>query len=349
VAKSSHENSPPRSFGCGQKATEAPLQGRVEESVSQMTDSDIQEEKERGNRRMSTDGTCLLCESGAEAITGVNGSKIICARCGAYRVANDLSPELLGDKRSYLSAATRQFFERSGREKSLLLTSENWRAYAEPHERTRVMDRLNNMLVFMASQARGPGKAVKLDGSDYPLFDMRDQAEMEALLWHAEKEGLLEIASSGGWRVSVKGFQLVEPTIRPGGTPGTCFIAMSFNSDLSESLELGFIPAIEVDCRFKAVRIDRKEHNNQITDEIMAGIRGAEFMVADFTGHRGGVYYEAGFARGLGREVIYCCREDAFAERHFDTSVINHVVWKEPADLRKKLADRIRATILPVA
>ena len=97
----------------------------------------------------------------------------------------------------------------------------------------------------------------------------------------------------------------------------------------------------------RALRIDRKEHNNQITDEIMAGIRGAEFMVAYFTGHRAGVYYEAGFARGLGREVIYCCREDAFKERHFDTSVINHVVWTDPADLRKKLADRIRATILP--
>jgi nucleoside 2-deoxyribosyltransferase len=95
-----------------------------------------------------------------------------------------------------------------------------------------------------------------------------------------------------------------------------------------------------------ALRIDRKEHNNQITDEIMAGIRRAEFVVADFTNHRAGVYYEAGFARGPGREVIYCCKEDSFRERHFDTSVINHVVWTDAADLRKKLADRIRATII---
>jgi nucleoside 2-deoxyribosyltransferase len=121
---------------------------------------------------------------------------------------------------------------------------------------------------------------------------------------------------------------------------------MWFDPLMNEPYELGIAAAVR-DSGFTAVRIDRKEHNNQITDEIMAAIRGSEFMVADFTGHRAGVYYEAGFARGLGREVIYCCREDAFKERHFDTSVINHVVWTDPADLQRKLADRIRATILP--
>ena len=33
-------------------------------------------------------------------------------------------------------------------------------------------------------------------------------------------------------------------------------------------------------------------------------------MVCDLTGYRGGVYFEAGFAYGLGLEVIYTCRKD---------------------------------------
>lgn len=81
----------------------------------------------------------------------------------------------------------------------------------------------------------------------------------------------------------------------------------------------------------------------------MAGIRDAEFTVADFTGNRGGVYYEAGFARGLGRPVIYCCQESEMEKVHFDTKIISHVTWKDSAELRKKLADRINATILPKA
>jgi hypothetical protein len=78
----------------------------------------------------------------------------------------------------------------------------------------------------------------------------------------------------------------------------------------------------------------------------MTEIRNSEFVVADFTGQRGGVYYEAGFAMGIGRKVIWCCHEDEIGNLHFDTSHKNHIVWKTPDDLRSKLYRRIRATIL---
>lgn len=120
---------------------------------------------------------------------------------------------------------------------------------------------------------------------------------------------------------------------------------------MDEAFELGISRAV-TDCGFPApIRIDRKEHNNQITDEIMAAIRDAEFVIADFSGTRGdraGVYYEAGFARGLGRPVIYCCRESDFGDRHFDTMMINHIRWSDVADLRGKLANRIKNTIVPI-
>ena len=37
-------------------------------------------------------------------------------------------------------------------------------------------------------------------------------------------------------------------------------------------------------------------------DRIIAQIRASKFVVADFTRNRGGVYYEAGFALGLGSQ-----------------------------------------------
>ena len=52
------------------------------------------------------------------------------------------------------------------------------------------------------------------------------------------------------------------------------------------------------------------EHSGKIDDRIIAEIRTAGLVVADFTGSRGGVYYEAGFASGLGIPVIWSCRED---------------------------------------
>ena len=95
------------------------------------------------------------------------------------------------------------------------------------------------------------------------------------------------------------------------------------------------------------MRIDQKEHTNKIDDEIIAEIRRARFVVADFThgggGARGGVYYEAGFAHGLGIDVIFTCREDKFDALHFDTRQYNHISWSSPEELKNALKNRIFA------
>src|SRR5439155_2976868 len=99
-------------------------------------------------------------------------------------------------------------------------------------------------------------------------------------------------------RLTVAGWNAVAPIV--GGVAGTCFVAMSFDRSLDPAFTDGIVPAIEVDCGFRVIRVDRVPHNESITDLIIAGIRSAEFVVADFTLQRQGVYYEAGFAQGLG-------------------------------------------------
>ena len=132
-------------------------------------------------------------------------------------------------------------------------------------------------------------------------------------------------------------------------TPSTrAFVAMWFDDTMSEAWEQGIAPAVR-DTGYEPVRIDRKEHVNKIDDEIVAEIRRARFVVADFThgdtGVRGGVYYEAGFAHGLGIPVIFSCRKDKLDEVHFDTRQYNHIVWETPGDLRDQLANRIAAVL----
>lgn len=82
---------------------------------------------------------------------------------------------------------------------------------------------------------------------------------------------------------------------------------MSFESALDEAYQLGIKPAIQ-ECGFTPVCMREITTNQGITDRILSEIRLAQFIVADFTGQRGGVYFEAGFASGLGREVIWSCR-----------------------------------------
>ena len=107
-----------------------------------------------------------------------------------------------------------------------------------------------------------------------------------------------------------------------------------------EGLEVGVRAA-----GYKPHRVDDEHHIDQIDDRIIAEIRRSRFVVADLTGHRQGVYYEAGFARGLGTPVFYTCREDAKEGIHFDIRQFNCIMWIEPAQLAQLLQDRIEAVI----
>ena len=97
------------------------------------------------------------------------------------------------------------------------------------------------------------------------------------------------------------------------------------------------------------MRIDRDPSVDKIDDAIIAEIKRSRFLIADFThgedGARGGVYYEAGYAHGLGIPVIFTCRKDKINELHFDTRQYAHIVWDSPEELRTLLRDRILARI----
>ena len=93
------------------------------------------------------------------------------------------------------------------------------------------------------------------------------------------------------------------------------------------------------------VRIDSQEFNGKICDEIIAEIKRSKFLVSDFSGQRGGVYFEAGFGMGQNKPVIFAVRQEDVKGLHFDTRQFNHIVYDSPEDLRKKLYNRICATI----
>src|SRR5262249_1412854 len=62
-------------------------------------------------------------------------------------------------------------------------------------------------------------------------------------------------------------------------------------------------------CGIQAERVDKVESNDRITDRIVESIRKSEFVICDLTHPRPNVYWEAGYAHGLGKTPIYICRE----------------------------------------
>lgn len=294
---------------------------------------------------------CLLCGWDAKRarVQERDACEVDCGRCGRYIATGVLlnSPVADADKplMPYLAAHTRQANLQGA---VVELTTANWRDLARGHQGTPVNQKSLAILQHVAKRSRWPGDRVELFyESSAPLFDAATADEVGYLVDHLVRLHQLRTTAplSGGKELVVEpdGWARLEPPTG-GGIPGRCFVAMSFDPGLNAAYTDGIQPAV-VDCGFTPVRIDLMEHNEKICDKILAEIRLAQFVVADFTLHRQGVYFESGFAMGLGRPVIWTCRKDQLDDAHFDTRQYNHITWETPADLRQKLTDRIRAIV----
>jgi hypothetical protein len=142
--------------------------------------------------------------------------------------------------------------------------------------------------------------------------------------------------------VLAKGFGRIIEMQKSGRTSAFVFVAMSFAENMNDIYDRAIEPAIR-DAGYKPIRVDRTEHVNRIDDEIIGRIKASRFMVADFTGHRQGVYFEAGMMLGLGRTVIWMCKEEELSKSHFDTRQYNFIDYKSVEEARKRLYDRIMA------
>ena len=87
---------------------------------------------------------------------------------------------------------------------------------------------------------------------------------------------------------------------------------------------------------------DHAPRDQKIDDRILGAIRRCRFVVVDMTEQRHSVYFEAGFAEGLGIPVIWTCREDELTKGlSFDARQHGHLVWRSPEQLRAELMARI--------
>ncbi len=124
-----------------------------------------------------------------------------------------------------------------------------------------------------------------------------------------------------------------------------CFVAMSFSEDLNDTRQA--IKTAIKETGFNPILIDEIHIDADVTinDALIAEIKKCKFLVADFTEHKHGVYFEAGFALGLKRPVIYLCNQDDFSKTHFDTNHYPHIIYKNLDELQQKLKTKIDAWI----
>jgi hypothetical protein len=218
--------------------------------------------------------------------------------------------------------------------------------------------KLNSILEFISHQTKYDGQTVPMP-TPHPIkvaqMYFKNGKEWRFYLLSAVEQNLVkrvvvEMEEPGApvrhnYALTVTGLSRLI-SVTEGRDSRFCFIAMAFESDMFEVAELAIKPALS-NCGFKHIIVsdEHVDSDKTINDAILAGIKRSRFTIADFTYHRGGVYFEAGFALGRGQKVIYTCRDDHMNKAHFDIRNYQHIVWTDAEDFKVKLINKIEAFI----
>ena len=295
---------------------------------------------------MSND-SCEPCQLAGQRSenAGALGVAVTCERCGTF-TWNPMLPrdkEITPERRVRLSALIRQL-NKAGVTPSLnddLIEQIDRLPIPPLRERAlRALAAMVEEVGFDAQSSHSFSDNLKVQALSYSA----NGDQLWLLLRVLGDDGLVDLRSSPRIHITVRGLLRAEELSRPGGAYLQGFVAMSFERSMDEAYTLGFYPAIKA-AGYEPFRIDRKEHVNGISDEILMEIRRSRFLIADYTLNNNGVYFEAGFAIGLGLQVIPTCRADDMDKRHFDIRHINTLKWENPAHLSKDLTRRISAVM----
>jgi len=275
---------------------------------------------------------------------------IDCPRCGTFRITHEAETNLQRDGAPWVlrvSCWIRNAQLIDGRQVALRAADIDW-IESTWRERT-VLEKQDALLLALAKLSAFPGAAVPIvrecdhvlawcereDEFDYHLQTLVDRNLVVSPTMDPEW-----ILTASGWdRVADLGAttQLSADLV---------FVAMAFDETLADAWTNGLLPGIG-STGYRPARVDTDQHADKIDDRIMSMIRQCRFVVVDVTTQNRGAYFEAGFAIGLGRPVIWSVREDDLKNVHFDTRQFNHVVWRDAADLRQKIADRVLGVFGP--
>lgn len=284
-----------------------------------------------------------------------------CHNCGSFRLSGSLSAVLAkGDFSKWERARLSYGLRRRG--DAPLLTTDLAASILRGTELPDASSLRDNLLMYVASDLPSPGERISLQA--IALRAAIGALSSTSVCWAVEQaldaqllEGVPARAMNDddyslvNATLTVRGWARVEELLREAKGANKAFMAMKFgDSQLDAVFRQHFKPAVH-QAGFDLVRLDDEPRAGLIDDRLRLEIRTSRFLLADLSHANAGAYWEAGFAEGLGRPVIYTCRKDVFdnpaTKPHFDTNHHLTVVWDlaDPAAAAEQLKTVIRVTL----
>lgn len=196
-----------------------------------------------------------------------------------------------------------------------------------------VTELAENIIFWIGEQSSGFGAEVNFNVSHaLAKVGAIDDTGFVKVLDHLKKDGLI-VSDYVVWgdtltfSLSFRGWQKYEELQRGKTDSRTAFMAMKFGNPLCDDFYKIKLKSAVEETGFSLHRLDESPKAGLIDDHLRVSIRNARFLIVDLTEQNNGAYWEAGFAEGLGKPVIYTCHEEHYKDIHFDTNHLLTIKW----------------------
>jgi hypothetical protein len=307
-------------------------------------------------------GKCTVCDSPANILrTSFRVGEVVnCSRCGDFElshvVADDVGLPFTEPKKRTLASYSIRKMQRQGAPRPQL-SREFFGTLGALHLPSPT-DMMDNLLLWLAEQADDrPGRELQISYGDEKLLGTVGGVEFTDLQWTTaflKSQGFLvgEVAATSASRIRLtpQGWGRIDELQRAHISSRYAFFARQFkNEDLDTLFEVCLRQAV-LETGYELPTVTQKAgHIDAIIEDE---IRRCRFLIADLSDDNAGAYWEAGFAEGLGKDVIYICRaknrKGEPAKTHFDTDHRQTVRWdlKAPDAFVNRIKAVIRNTLL---
>ena len=219
----------------------------------------------------------------------------------------------------------------------------------------------DRIITYFGDEQAGYGRGIELNnGAQFAAIGFEDIRDLNMALLDLEANGVLQfvIGVADGRKkleqghtspmvLSLAGWDRYEQLKKANPESTTAFMAMQFrDAQMDRIYRESFRPALAA-LGFESHTVDERPEAGLLDYQIRLQVTASRFVLADITHENRGVYFEAGYAEGIGRPVIYTCRTDAFnpgiGQPHFDVNHHLHVTWDDPPT--QEQLDRLSLTI----
>ena len=282
-----------------------------------------------------------------------------CSRCGRWSIGANSSSlaetliRLLGEWDAQAQRRRSRISHLLRRQQPQLLSNNRWiKLNTSDIERVRVTDdplpspsdQSDSLVLLIGDNQSSTAHSATLGAPSISAWigaAITHPPSEAGLSWLLEQPAIKELVQQRGGngevvllRLTMPGWLRYEDLKRHHVASRKVLMAMKFGDDeLDMAFSTCFVPAVSR-IGFQLRKATDDQPAGLIDDQLRVALRTSRFVIADLTHENNGAYWEAGFAEGLGRPVIYTCKETVWnsSAPHFDTNHLTTVVWN-PHDL----------------